>query len=51
MADKAANQAMDSGSSYQAHAVDNGKEHAEIQEWLLNDVHHWLSNNAPPSST
>jgi multidrug efflux pump len=50
MADKAANQAMDSGSSYQAHAVDNRKDHVEIQEWLLNDVHHWLSNNAQPSS-
>jgi ribonuclease HI len=51
MADKAANQAMDSRTSYQAHAVDNRKEHAEIRDWLLNDVHHWLSNNAVSGPT
>jgi hypothetical protein len=32
MADKAAKQAMDSGSNYQAHAVHSRKELAEIQE-------------------
>jgi hypothetical protein len=42
MADKATNQAMDSGTSYQARAQDTRSELEELREWLSNDVNQWL---------
>jgi ribonuclease HI len=44
MADKAANQAMDSGSSYQARAQDGRPELEELREWLSNDITQWLQS-------
>jgi hypothetical protein len=44
MADKAANQAMDSGTSYQAHAQDGRPEMEDLREWLANDVNQWLQS-------
>jgi ribonuclease HI len=51
MADKAANQAMDSGTSYQAHTKDIRPEHQAIEAWMLNDVHHWLSTQGLKDSS
>jgi ribonuclease HI len=42
MADKAANQAMDSGTSYQAHADDRRQDLDHLRVWIDNDVTHWL---------
>jgi hypothetical protein len=42
MADKAANQAMDDGASYQAHAASGRQELDALRVWLHNDVHHWI---------
>jgi ribonuclease HI len=47
MADKAANQAMDYGASYQACVEDSQRsELGDIEAWLMNDVHHWLHANS-----
>jgi hypothetical protein len=46
MADKAANQAMDSGTSYQAHASDARPELEDLRDWLDNDVAQWLQTRA-----
>ncbi|KAJ0409604.1 hypothetical protein P43SY_008476 [Pythium insidiosum] len=47
MADKAANQAMDSRTSYQTTREHGRPELESLQAWLGNDLNHWLENGPP----